>query len=450
MATSKYVDRSEIISISKKGYLSDDTPRAVFKRNVEKSSEISSSQFTLGNVCSQTIQQDTTIIVECQNKALFTNDIKLNKLLKNSIFSNTGISNVSKNYVKNLLIIRVKSSDKSVLQNILSLKRLGEFSINCRLPLNHATTAGVIGPIGHETDLEELKKELNMDYPEISKVDRIFKSKGKEKTPTLCLKLTFDKEKLPEYLYFGYQRLKVKVFIDKPWQCFHCQGFGHNAIECKSKARCLLCAGGHEFRNCPKKTNDQPVASMKCANCNGDHAANYGGCPRVKTAKKVEEVRAKNKLSYRDAAMAVKSNKEKVIVPNVEPKLNHNGNQKSIKVSIGTQTSSETQTPPVDNLSTPDMILNVVNIILEVINSKKFDINSITNITKDFMSSHRRTMSTSDTSSDESLESMYSSVSGRKPEKAGIDIKPDDKRSRSSSRDKKIKGKKKSKRIHNV
>lgn len=44
-------------------------------------------------------------------------------------------------------------------------------------------------------------------------------------------------------------------------QCLKCLAFGHFARECKSKATCGLCSGGHEMSVCTRKDD------LKCSNC---------------------------------------------------------------------------------------------------------------------------------------------------------------------------------------
>ena len=58
-------------------------------------------------------------------------------------------------------------------------------------------------------------------------------------------------------------------------QCFRCQSFGHKAEFCNLKEQCVKCAGLHNTRDC-LKTRDLPA---KCVNCEGEHPANYRGCP---------------------------------------------------------------------------------------------------------------------------------------------------------------------------
>ena len=93
----------------------------------------------------------------------------------------------------------------------------------------------------------------------------------------------------------------MRPFYINTWQCYNCNRFGHNASDCRAKVRCLLCAGQHKHTDCPKRDGSGKVLVMRCSNCSGSHAANYGGCPNIKAAKLAEKIRSEEKISYRDA-----------------------------------------------------------------------------------------------------------------------------------------------------
>ena len=95
----------------------------------------------------------------------------------------------------------------------------------------------------------------------------------------------------------------MKPYISKPWQCYRCQKFGHNADNCRSNIRCVACAGPHAVVDCPVREKSH----VKCTNCGGNHTASYGGCQYIKNARVVEQVRSEKKISYRDAVTLVKS-----------------------------------------------------------------------------------------------------------------------------------------------
>ena len=228
------------------------------------------------------------------------NDLALSKALATSYFGTIGVKGVQKNVGKNLLIVTMDMQDSKCLAELLSTSQIGSWKVKCQLPLNHTVSAGVIGPFGDETLEEELTQELQLAGYDGATAVRIYK--GKDKVKTAMFKVLFTSQHLPTYLYLGYQRFKVEPFVSKPWQCFKCQGFNHNASNCKGPSCCVGCGGPHNVKDCSSSRSLAP----KCCNCGGIHTANYGGCPRMKFELLVEKARSVKKMSYRDAVKHVK------------------------------------------------------------------------------------------------------------------------------------------------
>ena len=94
------------------------------------------------------------------------------------------------------------------------------------------------------------------------------------------------------YLYTGYGRSKVR---DKyhVFQCYKCQGFGHNAENCKSDQQCAKCGDGHRLKDCRSDTK-------KCINCQKagrpetDHWSNSSICPSYSE----EEAKVRNNTDH--------------------------------------------------------------------------------------------------------------------------------------------------------
>ncbi len=78
--------------------------------------------------------------------------------------------------------------------------------------------------------------------------------------------------------------LYTKVTIEAPRktreipQCVRCQQLGHTKNYCAKSLRCVKCAGNHWTKECTKTIDTKPT----CANCGGEHPANYKGCPVYK------------------------------------------------------------------------------------------------------------------------------------------------------------------------
>ena len=82
------------------------------------------------------------------------------KNLQNSVIGPFGIKNVRKNMSRQILIVELENPVQEKIQEILNLKVLGEFPVTCRLPLNKTVSYGVIGLLGLDTAMNELKNEF--------------------------------------------------------------------------------------------------------------------------------------------------------------------------------------------------------------------------------------------------------------------------------------------------
>ena len=179
------------------------------------------------------------------------------------------------------------------------MTKLGDFTIKCYLPMSQKVKLGIIGPIGLETDPEEIKEELIENGYPIMKVERLEIGPKDSKRKTKTMKIWFETNLLPEHVEFMWEIFKVTPFADHPWQCFKCQKFGHNAKFCTSNQKCVICSEDHSYKECPNKDN------VKCSNYGKNHAASYGSCVAMKKEMEIQKVRTKENLSYRDAAIKI-------------------------------------------------------------------------------------------------------------------------------------------------
>ena len=124
-----------------------------------------------------------------------------------------------------------------------------------------------------------------------------FNKKGTQE-PSRNVKVTFGSKREQESLIshgFGIYSQHFKVVENKPppkvIQCYKCQKFGHNFYDCKeTESTCLRCGGDHRHASCPLQKEH-----AKCANCSGNHAANFKGCPKFREAQKSAKVAEENK-----------------------------------------------------------------------------------------------------------------------------------------------------------
>lgn len=79
-----------------------------------------------------------------------------------------------------------------------------------------------------------------------------------------------------------FERLRVQ--LEKPvLQCYKCQQVGHPASDCPNSQVCLKCGENHTHHDCPNKDSTDPQ-TLKCANCEGNHAACSRKCEYLREA----------------------------------------------------------------------------------------------------------------------------------------------------------------------
>lgn len=93
-----------------------------------------------------------------------------------------------------------------------------------------------------------------------------------------------------------------RFFVKRPSdaaQCHRCQKFGHGSSNCNLPPKCVKCGSKHLTKVCqlPTKTKlgdaNKNKSQIKCANCEGNHTANFRGCPARQNYLKELEKRKK-------------------------------------------------------------------------------------------------------------------------------------------------------------
>ena len=320
----------------------------------------------------------------------FTNDVKLARGIQNSLFG-PHVLDTRRNFAKKLLVVTLTRVDDVTLGRLLKVDSLGDWPVVCRLPRIFQRTRGVIGPIGLDSDMSDILSALVLSDSSVSEVIRL--TKGKEKTPTLSVVVTFTGLVLPSRIKLFYQSFPVRAYIDRPWQCFRCQNFGHNADQCRYRVRCVVCAGPHLVKDCASRSSGGssvgPVAdtanrTVQCANCRGAHTANYGGCKFMQKAKKVEKLRVQHRLSYREAVLKV-NQEERILhvttgsaVSETLPLKPSSGRQRAVllqpsqqTVQVGISTSTQTDTVLDKSHSQEGLVQMVISLMVRILERTK-------------------------------------------------------------------------------
>ena len=270
---------------------------------------------TLVHTAKSQINQKTIIILELEeNQDRFFNDtVTVYKLMEASPIGKVGILESRRDLRRKIMVIQIKDNER--LDEIKSMKSLGNYKISIYQPKSIEFRSGVIGPTGVETQTNDIEDNLkSTKYPNC-KVTRIMKGNGQKAIPTMYIRISFPQAEYPRdgKVRLFYELFELKPFVEKPWQCFRCQSFGHSAKFCTRKVKCVICAGDHGYKECTNKADPDKV---KCTNCGQKHTASYGGCNFIREEKSRQLLRVQENISYREALIKFNDRKKETSVEN--------------------------------------------------------------------------------------------------------------------------------------
>lgn len=148
-----------------------------------------------------------------------------------------------------------------------------------------------------DEDVKEI--ETSLASQKVVKFERIKSFKDGVEAFTNRYKVTFDSQKLPEYINIAYIRFKIDQFYDNPLRCTKCQKFGHTKKNCRAKELCRECS--MEIPHIPP----DKCGPSKCVNCGGKHPSNSLDCPirdeeicikRIQTDRRISQWEAKREF----------------------------------------------------------------------------------------------------------------------------------------------------------
>lgn len=114
--------------------------------------------------------------------------------------------------------------------------------------------------------------------------------------PSQSVVLTFEGQKLPEFIYLYFNKLNVNTYQYPTIQCFSCCRFGHTKNNCRSKPRCFKCGQNHTSDSCDLEESDSI-----CWLCSGNHFATSKKCPEFNRQKNIKTIMSEQAISYMEA-----------------------------------------------------------------------------------------------------------------------------------------------------
>lgn len=155
----------------------------------------------------------------------------------------------------------------------------------------------VIRNLHPTTPTEDITVELNDQGYKVKNITNAQHPKTKFPLPIFFIDLEQHpkNQEIFKLEYLCYTKIKIEepYMRKEPPQCQRCQAYGHTKGYCSLPAKCVKCAGPHLTAFCTKP-RETPAT---CANCNGEHPANFKGCTVFKTLKQLRNKQLTNYIS---------------------------------------------------------------------------------------------------------------------------------------------------------
>ena len=171
----------------------------------------------------------------------------------------------------------------------------GEWPVRCReAAKNRGAEYRVIKGIHPTVPNDRIKAQLLRNGVAVEEVSRLYSTRGGG--DSYCVKVKFSGIIPSTVPYAGEQR------IVHPYEppvtsliCFNCAKPGHKAIHCNRRQQCAKCGKiGHNRFNCLTDTSIEQ--NRRCANCQGQHKATWGGCRVAKNERQIMEIKVSENI----------------------------------------------------------------------------------------------------------------------------------------------------------
>ena len=178
----------------------------------------------------------------------------------------------------NLKIFTECDNDRSNIMANLDHKNVDFFTFTPK----HEITKKIVMKTAPLFTAEEAKELINFKYPHVKSVVKMTSKKNPNSSKSYLVELnkSADLGVLKEAVTSidGCIVTWQKYTKIGATQCYNCQTFGHGSSNCYMQTVCVKCGQNHPSDQCSSKQIEQNA--LKCANCKGNHAANYRGCPK--------------------------------------------------------------------------------------------------------------------------------------------------------------------------
>ena len=159
--------------------------------------------------------------------------------------------------------------DFAILQSETKMKQVFGPKVKVSLPKSHHSAdaskskISIFKGVSHNITIKDFQELLDFNKISHAEAERMKSRRTGKGLP--FIKIKSDDPKQAKALLSGglvCQKTGIIFWVEEfkttpsILQCFKCQGFGHKALNCTKKEKCVVCGEAHSHKNCPNKENE--------------------------------------------------------------------------------------------------------------------------------------------------------------------------------------------------
>lgn len=159
----------------------------------------------------------------------------------------------------------------------------------------------------------------------VTKVRRIQKRVNGALRNTPLLVLSLKGAVLPQCIYIGLLRLKLRTYYPSPLLCYNCGEYGHPKKFCKEVSTCLRCS---QKRHTTEGEQCQNPAF--CLHCKENHPITSRDCSVYQQETEIIQVKTDNRISFGEARRVIRERGKESYASALQNRLLQNEKEKDI------------------------------------------------------------------------------------------------------------------------
>uniref|UniRef100_A0A8D8Q8F0 CCHC-type domain-containing protein n=1 Tax=Cacopsylla melanoneura TaxID=428564 RepID=A0A8D8Q8F0_9HEMI len=173
------------------------------------------------------------------------------------------------------------------------------------IPVAYLYKYGILRDVDTDFSDQDILENIDARNFKVVSIQRLnrrinVENSGSKYVPSSSIKLVFEGQSLPAYVYLFHVKGEIEAFLQPVLQCFKCFRYGHTNARCRSPVpKCKFCS-----EVIPGDMKDHICNKKFCCNCHDAHCpSSKQDCPEFKRQSNIKNLMVSKPLSFHEACL---------------------------------------------------------------------------------------------------------------------------------------------------